>query len=864
MDKGHEGFCLSSRYFYDSPSLARDDDVDYEVARGPVPDGWERDDLEDWLVYTPKDASFPTQGWKIHSSAALADAEKILQIVWDYCIPRSISFKFVRSAQLLLLANGKYAHRGSSGKFVTIYPADEAQLEQITNELGVALAGFEGPYILSDVRWNDGPLYLRYGAFAERYCLSDAGELTPAIEDARGELVPDRRGATFAPPSWVRVPDFLQPAIAARKATSMADLPYRIEKPLHFSNGGGVYAAVDERTDERVVIKEARPHAGLAVDGSDAVARLENERLMLERLASTGVVPRVRDSFVRGGHHFLVLELIDGDPLGRTMTDWYPLALLAEEARFDEYTAWALALMDRLSAAVAKVHARGVVIGDLHPNNILVTPAGDVVLIDLEIATSVESGISPPLGDPAFAAPRDRTGFSIDEYALAGLQLSMFMPLTELIGLDGTKAEQFAAEIKHSFPIPAEYVDASVRVLAGRSELAESDPAPPPAPARFSADKASWPGLRDKMARAILASATPERDDRLFPGDIAQFEYGGLNLAYGAAGVLHALDATGVGRFPDYEEWLVHRATNPQPGTRLGFYDGLHGVAYALDRLGRRADALDVLGICIRELEGSWQDLSPDLFSGLAGIGLNLTYFARVTGDSTLWTAAADVADVLADGLGAEDDVELLSGGKEPYAGLLRGSSGVALFLLALCERFDDPRLLDLAATALRQDLRRCVVRSDGSLEVNEGYRTMPYLLDGSVGIGMVLDRYLALRPDDRFAAASAGIRIAASSPFYIEPGLFSGRAGMIAYLAGLPAGRRDDDLMRQHIERLAWHAVGFEGGIAFPGDQLLRLSMDLSTGTAGVLFAVGAALHDAPVALPFLGPEPAGPSDSQ
>ena len=42
-------------------------------------------------------------------------------------------------------------------------------------------------------------------------------------------------------------------------------------------------------------------------------------------------------------------------------------------------------------------------------------------------------------------------------------------------------------------------------------------------------------------------------------------------------------------------------------------------------------------------------------------------------------------------------------------------------------------------------------------------------------------------------------------------------------------------------------------------GEELLRLSMDLATGTAGVLLlALGAALHDEPVGLPFLAP-PAG-----
>lgn len=861
MDKGYEAFCLSSRHFYDSPSLARDDDVDYPIADVPLPAGWERYELEDWLVYTPVEGRFPKQGWKVHVSASLADAEKIIQVVWDYCIPRHIAFKFVRSSQLLLMANGKYAHRGSSGKFVTIYPADDDELETIVEELGAALAGFEGPYILSDVRWEDGPLYLRYGAFAERYCLTEAGELAPAIEDPTGELVPDIRGTTFAPPPWATIPAFLKPALVARSSTGIGDLPYRIDRPLHFSNGGGVYAATEVRSGDKVVLKEARPHAGLAIDGSDAVQRLENERDVLQRLASLSVVPGVRDYFVLGGHHFLVLDFVDGEPLGRSLTDWYPLALLEQEAQFEKYTEWALTLMQRLSDAVAEVHAQGIVIGDLHPNNILVTAAGDIVLIDLEIAADVDAGFRPPLGDPGFAAPGDRTGFAIDEYALASLQLSMFMPLTELIGLDESKAEQFAAEIKHSFPVPAEYVDRAVRVVTGSGDTRGADLSQPQIPARFGADESHWPELRAAMVKAIVASATPQREDRLFPGDIAQFESGGLNLAYGAAGVLHALQAVGAGRFLDYEDWLVSKAKAPLPGTRLGFYDGLHGVAYALERLGRMDDAVDVLGICIRELDGSWPDLAPDLFGGLAGIGLNLAHFARATGDSSLWVAAADVAEVLADGLGDEEDVAVLSGGREPYAGLMRGASGPALFFLRMHEHFGDSQLLDLAATGLRQDLRRCVQRSDGSVEVNEGYRTMPYLMDGSIGIGMVADEYLAVRPDQQIAAASDGIRIAAQSPFYIEPGLFSGRAGMIAYLAVKAGGeRRDGSLSREHIARLAWHAVGFEGGLAFPGDQLLRLSMDLATGTAGVLFAVAAALHDVPVALPFLGLEPAGP----
>jgi hypothetical protein len=164
--------------------------------------------------------------------------------------------------------------------------------------------------------------------------------------------------------------------------------------------------------------------------------------------------------------------------------------------------------------------------------------------------------------------------------------------------------------------------------------------------------------------------------------------------------------------------------------------------------------------------------------------------------------------------------------------------------------------LLDLAAIAIRQDLRRCVVReASNTMEVNEGWRTMPYLEDGSIGIGMVLEDYLAYREDEQFARAIEPIRRAGEYALYIYPNLLSGRAGMLLYHARARAsGMTDrDDVIAAHVRRLAWHAMEYDGHLAFPGEQLLRLSMDLATGTAGVLLGLGAALHDDPVHLPFL-----------
>jgi tRNA A-37 threonylcarbamoyl transferase component Bud32 len=858
VDKGYELYCLADPEFYDSAMLASVRDEPYEIVARELPPGWRSLRTDDWLMCAPDGLELPSQGWKIHASACLDNAEQIVATIWEHCTRERIAFKFIRSRQLLFLRNMKYAHRGYSGKFVTIFPVDERQLERILEELGPALDGHRSPYILSDLRWGEGPLYVRYGGFAERFCVGAGGELEPAIEDGDGELVPDRRGATFRVPPGVVLPACLEPHLTARNSATMEDLPYRVERALHFSNGGGVYGGVDTRDGAQVVLKEARPHAGLGRDERDAVARLQRERATLEQLADLDVAPAVRDHFVAGGHHFLVMDFVTGTPLSQQLVERYPLiGPNPDPAQIDAFTAWALDACERLERAVAAVHERGIVLGDLHPSNVLVQADGRIVLIDLEIASHVDELLRPPLGDPGFSSPPGVMGFAIDAYALACLRLFMFLPLTRLIGQDPARPQRLAATIAELFPaVPGTFLADAVRVIAGalRTSPGASNgrrPGPPPA---IEPDALGWELARGSMAQAIAASATPAREDRLFPGDPKQFQTNGLNVAYGAAGVLYALDVTGAGRHPEYEGWLVERAMHPQPGTRVGFYDGLHGIAYVLDRLDRRDDALALLDICASELDGKLDRLGLDLYSGLAGIGLNLAHFATRTGDGALWRQAVQVAEIVAGRLGDEEDVPAISGGDHPHAGLVRGSSGPALLFVRLYEHFRDPLLLDLARTALRQDLRRCVLRDDGAMDVDEGWRTMPYLADGSVGIGLVLADYLAHREDERFAAAAAAIRRTAECAFYIEPGLFWGRAGMILSLSRAAGpGGAPDAVVAAHIRRLSWHATTHAGHLAFPGEELLRLSMDLATGTAGVLLAMGAALHDEPVELPFL-----------
>jgi hypothetical protein len=856
MDERYEAYCMVDRTFYDAMHSERTAGASFPTAGRPLPAGWTRRERGDWLVFEPGGAQLPPQGWKIHASACPGNADRILDAVWEYCLPRGIEFKFLRSPAALAARVSKYAPRGYSGKLVAVYPADEAQCVRILHELGDILDGEPSPYILSDLRWRDGPLYVRYGAFGMRYCVSADGRIVPAVADPSGTLVPDRRDPVFRPPPWVTLPDFLAPHLAARNADTVADLPYTFDRVVHFSNGGGVYVGRDTRTGEDVVLKEGRPHAGLDAWGQDAACRVRHEYEILRRLAGIPGIPQVRDLFTVGDHQFVAMEYVDGVPLNRAIVRRYPLidpAAGAEE--YAGYTDWALQVHRRVEATLQAVHERGIVYGDLHLSNVMVGEDGGVTLLDFEVASPVGEADRPGLGNQGFAAPRGTTGFDLDRYALACLRLALFLPITNLLWLHRPKARHLAEIIAEHFPVPAQFLAEAVEVIA------PPQPRPIPPSPWFEAEPARWPDLRDDLARAIVASATPDRDDRLFPGDVKQFDVGGLGLAYGAAGVLYALSVTGAGRYPRFEEWLLRRATQPAPGTLPGLFDGLHGAAFALDHLGYRQEALDILDTCLRD---AWEALGPDLSSGLAGVGLNLLHFADRTGEPALRLAAHRAAGLVAERVAAAGAVAadaagdaegLVSGGEHPHAGLLRGMAGPALLLLRTYDDTGETAYLDGAAAALRQDLRRCTLRENGSLDVNEGWRTMPYLETGSVGIGLVLEEYLARRPDEQFEQASRGIRRTAESHLYVLPGLFCGRAGILLYLAGRSPAPRTDPLVTRQVRGLAWHALPHAGGIAFPGTALLRLSMDLATGTAGGLLALGAVLHEAPVHLPLLAP---------
>lgn len=837
-------YCTADPHYYDlpenSPSSRKESFT--VLQNSPDPEGWIRSDNGEWVSFIPDDGKIPLQGWKVHVSSRTENADKVVSRVWDYCMREKIAFKITASPEKFWNKNTKYAERTASGKLVTIYPSGEAQLHKVLVELGEELRGEEGPYILSDVRWEDGPLYTRYGAFAKRLSDDGSGNGRISIENPSGDLEPDPRNVVFTVPEWVTVPSFLQPHIDRHRKPVLDEFPYTVEEAVHFSNGGGVYRAVDRRTGLTVILKEGRPHAGLDSDGNDAVARLRWERDVLRHLSALPQVPAVVDYHTIGEHEFLVQEYIDGTPLHSEGAKRNPLTrrLFPDRRELRKYSQWALRTWEQVAQAVRRVHEHGVVFGDLHPNNVLVTDSGEVALIDWEAASFERDDRLPPMGNPGFMAPSDRRGFEIDEYALALLKLALFAPITSLTRLSPAKMRHVAELICATYMLDTRTFADALDIVCPEGEALSVREGPYTVD-EMGAQHGSWTSLRCELAEGILDSATPERDDRLFPGDIEQFKspYGGLGFAYGAAGVLWTLHRTLGIRFPEGERWLRDRAMADRDGAPRGFCDGDHGIAHSLWELGYGDEAVELLERAHRKGEDK---ISIGVEKGLSGIGLNWLHFFTECGTDTYLQRAIRTADALRKRLADADHVAWSS--SDSPGGVLRGHSGAALFFTRMYEVTGERSYLETAAEALHRDLDKCTTDEHGALLLKDGFRTLPYLASGSAGIGLALRRYLTHVDDSDLRTRCEAIADAVSTAFCLFPGLFDGRSGLIVAAAGLydPDDPASQTRIRAQVHGLNWHVLLKDGRRVFPGNQLLKLSCDLATGSSGVLLALHAA----------------------
>lgn len=820
MSAGHlEAYAAADPLFFDSPVHATGQD-ESRLPSLSLPSGWTRSERGIWEVAHPPGGTGRDAGWKIHLAADHTTALRINELVVPYCVEHGLRFKRLASIETVKLMCAKYAPRASSGKFITIYPADDDAVIEICRDLHERVRHLPGPRILSDLHWLDGPLAIRYGAFRGRPYVDEHGAIGQLMPAPDGRMRPDRRGPVFSVPDGVEVPGGFRTSAEADAGDSLQR--YREFSALHFSNSGGVYRAWDTEHERWVVLKEARPSAGFDRTGRSAQDRLRDESAALRALTEVrGVPDHVADLTVQG-HLFLVQEFVEGESAYVWSGARQPLSNFSDATgpELREYVRQVAEVVGAVGETLRALHERGVASDDVHPGNVLIAADGTVTLIDLEAAKPAAEQRPASFQVAGFGSSR-QTAAERDEHALDMLALWLLLPYSRIVALDPGQLSRHVDWVRSTYPLG--------RSLAARLDrLSPQRPSDPPRP-EISVST---------LTAGILETVTAERSDRLLPGAVEAFTFGHACLGYGTSGTLWALAATGSAVPDDSVDWLAERISSPTG--YHGLYVGDAGAVWCAAYLGASRETVGEAAERLASRQPPEQN-SIAVWGGIAGDGLVLLDLDRRFPHSGFADRAIGYAETCR---------KALREGRALPAGYFHGWSGVAQFLLECHRHTGDKLWLGEAVTALGRDLDACVEhgRSGTRVALPDG-RRIAYLGRGSSGVAVVADEILEHADVPALRALLPGFAVACSRAIVAYPGLGTGRAGTMAVLGRLipRLSEHEDDRVRlsalsgirRHREMLAHQLVLSPGGhLAVPGEQALRLSTDLMHGAAGVLLA--------------------------
>lgn len=103
-----------------------------------VPPGRQGAARDLWTMWSHPDAPRVPQGWKIHVSARLERAPRVLDTVAEICFARQVPFKHLSTRLFFLIAHHKHALRAQAGKFCAIYPPDTETARRLLETLAAA------------------------------------------------------------------------------------------------------------------------------------------------------------------------------------------------------------------------------------------------------------------------------------------------------------------------------------------------------------------------------------------------------------------------------------------------------------------------------------------------------------------------------------------------------------------------------------------------------------------------------------------------------------------------------------------------------------------------------------------------------
>ena len=285
-----------------------------------------------------------------------------------------------------------------------------------------------------------------------------------------------------------------QPAPSRSLTGAVLSRRWRVGAKLGEGGMGEVYAADPVGGGSRVAIKILRPEF---VADRDVLLRFLEEARTSMRLVHPNIVRVLEGAQAEDGSPFLVMELLDGVPLGAYTQNGGRVPLQQ-----------AVPILQGILAGLAAAHAEGIVHRDLKPDNVLLTRDASgtfvVKVLDFGIAKvmdvaggmGVRTRTGVFLGTPAYMSPEQaRSARDVDQRAdLWSAGVLFYEMLTGRSAFPAPTEFARLAALLSSEPEPVEKVDPALAPLSGFFERA------------LKKDRNARFSTAGEMARALVAS----------------------------------------------------------------------------------------------------------------------------------------------------------------------------------------------------------------------------------------------------------------------------------------------------------------------------------------------------------------------
>jgi len=225
-----------------------------------------------------------------------------------------------------------------------------------------------------------------------------AAKKSAAKKTARAKRPAAKKTARVKAPVKARVKTPVKAAVKAavsavrvREKNSLDN--YKMAGMIGEGGMGKIYKAVDIRTNKTVVIKQL-----IISEREIFIKRFRREADIMLALNHNNIVT-VYDYLKQGRSYYIIMEFVDGISLED---------LIRKKGKIEPL--WTLLIFNELCKGLKYAHDRQIIHRDIKPNNVLISKAGMVKLVDFGIAKSLEEDeeltkTGVVMGTPAYMSP---------------------------------------------------------------------------------------------------------------------------------------------------------------------------------------------------------------------------------------------------------------------------------------------------------------------------------------------------------------------------------------------------------------------------------------------------------------------------